>query len=278
MRAAVCTLLIILGALPGFVGAVGLRDEPLLGDAVQLLDGLSWTATDNATVIPATVPGDLVTDLQRAGVIGDPLYERNFKALTWEQQWTYKVSFSTASALAPAAGGARWLVLDSVKMGAWVWFNGAFVGAVQDQFLRWTFDVTSLLKAPGAGDNVLTITFALSNHSLNDQARWVACSGGFREGEVGRRQQRCTRHPLFLSTPRFSSFHFPLRRMGLVSSFLTLLSSSFASTCYYSPHLYPLSPLLAGQCTRQPTTALARTPSPRALCAPRTSSTTPRRT
>jgi beta-galactosidase/beta-glucuronidase len=119
----------------------------------------------------------LVTDLQHAGVIGDPLYERNFKSLAWERQWQYALSFSTAAALAPAAGGARWLVLDSVKMGAWVWLNGVYLGAVQDQFLRFTFDVSALLKAPGAGPNLLQITFALSNHSLNDQARHMACSG-----------------------------------------------------------------------------------------------------
>jgi beta-mannosidase len=178
MRAAICALIFV-GSLPGFACGVGLRDEPLLGDAVQLLDGLAWQATDNATVIPATVPGDLVTDLQRAGKIGDPLYERNFKSLNWEAEWQYSVSFETASALAPASGGARWLVLDSVKMGAWVWFNGAFLGAVNDQFLRWTFDVSGLLKAPGAGENVLAVTFALSNNSLNDQSRWTACSGAW---------------------------------------------------------------------------------------------------
>ena len=172
-------LLLLLCQLPGIVCGVGLRDEPLLGDALQLLDGLAWTASNNSTTIAASVPGDLVTDLQRAGVIGDLLYERNFKALTWEAEWQYALSFPTAAALAPAAGGARWLVLDSIKMGAWIWFNGVYLGAVQDQFLRWTFDVTALLKAPGAGPNSLAITFALSNHSLNDQARWTACSGAW---------------------------------------------------------------------------------------------------
>ena len=169
----------VLAALPGIAQGSGLRDEPLLGDATQLLDGAPWTATDNATTINATVPGDLVTDLQRAGRIGDPLYERNFKALDWDREWQYTLSFDTATDLNPAAGGARWLVLDSVKMGAWIWFNGVYLGAVQDQFLRWRFDVTALLKAPTAGPNVLAVTFAPSNHSLNDQARWTACSGAW---------------------------------------------------------------------------------------------------
>lgn len=168
-------LLLLAGAqLPAVARGAGMRDEPLLGDATQLLDGGAWTVSDNATTVAAAVPGDLVTDLQRAGVVGDPLFELAFKSLVWDRQWQYALSFATEPA---AAGGARWLVLDSVKMGAWVWLNGVYLGAVQDQFLRFTYDVSAVLKAPGAGPNRLTVTFAQSNHSLNDQARWMAASG-----------------------------------------------------------------------------------------------------
>ena len=137
MRAATMNVALLASALlPVLTVGAGMRDEPLLADALQLLDGGAWTATDNATSLPASVPGDLVTDLQRAGVIGDPLYELNFKSLAWERQWTYALSFATAAALAPAAGAARWLVLDSVKMGAWVWLNGVYLGAVRSEALR----------------------------------------------------------------------------------------------------------------------------------------------
>ena len=168
-----CVALAALGAL---VCGAGLLDEPLLGDAVQLLDGGLWTATNNITSIPATVPGDLVTDMQRAGVIGDPLYERNFKGLSWEAEWSDAISFPTSGALAPAPSLARWLVLDSVKMGAWVWLNGRFLGAVADQFLRYEFDVSAMLQPT---DNELLVTFPPSNHPLNDEARWIACSGAW---------------------------------------------------------------------------------------------------
>ena len=77
--------------------ALHLRDDPIAGDTsfLQYLDGPGWTAatdgdggTDphypkgagySADSIPATVPGDLISDLHAAGRIGNPLYELNFK-------------------------------------------------------------------------------------------------------------------------------------------------------------------------------------------------------
>eukprot|EP01052_Picozoa_sp_SAG31_P070460 SAG31_NODE_29333_length_397_cov_0.520134_1_plen_70_part_10 len=52
----------------------GLTDEPLVASAHQPLSGPSgggWTASSAAAgiSIPATVPGDLITDLERAGRI-----------------------------------------------------------------------------------------------------------------------------------------------------------------------------------------------------------------
>ena len=127
-----------------------------------------------AGLLKDRVPGDLITDLQRAGAIGDPLYELNFKSLAWDATFTYRLAFDASAAL--LAAPARWLVLDSVKMGAWVWLNGRFLGAVADQFLRYEFDVSAVLEPT---DNELLVTFPPSNHALNDEARWIACSGAW---------------------------------------------------------------------------------------------------
>ena len=74
------------------------------------------------------------------------------------------------------AAPARWLVFDSIKMGAFVWLNGVYLGAAADQFLRYNFDVTAILKAT---DNELSVTFPPSNNTINDEARWIACSGAW---------------------------------------------------------------------------------------------------
>ena len=44
------------------------------------LDGTQWRAasSDGGIRIGATVPGDLVTDLQAAALIPDPLFDQNF--------------------------------------------------------------------------------------------------------------------------------------------------------------------------------------------------------
>ena len=70
--------------------------------------------------IPAVVPGDLLTDLQNAGQIGDPNYEKTFlNASIWSAHtWTYATSFTlpaAAAAAATAAGGRVLLVFDGVK-------------------------------------------------------------------------------------------------------------------------------------------------------------------
>eukprot|EP01047_Picozoa_sp_COSAG01_P000929 COSAG01_NODE_19_length_39011_cov_38.134968_3_plen_161_part_00 len=136
-------------ALAAASHAKGLTDAPLTGAHHQPLTGgaASWTATsvDAGISIPATVPGDLVTDLERAGKIGDPLFERNFKSLLWDaSNWTFSTQFPTSqpmmrvmtAATAAAAGGHVYLVLDGVKMGAEVYLNGHQLGTVSDQFLR----------------------------------------------------------------------------------------------------------------------------------------------
>lgn len=116
-----------------------------------------------------------MTDLQLANLTGDPLYERNFKGILHDAgDRSLVLDFDADAAL--LAASAQWLVFDSVKMGAWVWLNGVYLGAVQDQFLRFRFDVGAVLKPTG---NTLSVTFPPSNDTINDQARWMGCSGAW---------------------------------------------------------------------------------------------------
>ena len=129
--------------------------------------------------ISGNVPGDLITDLEAAGLIGDPLYELNFKNATlWNKyNWAYSTSFamepSKLEALA-AAGGQHVLVFDGVKMGAHVALNGEPVGTTTDQFLRYAFPLAA--GALQAGNNTLTVTF---DGSIDCDGRWMACTGGW---------------------------------------------------------------------------------------------------
>lgn len=67
---------------------------------------------------------------------------------------------------------ATLLVFDGIKMGANITLNGQPVGTAVDQFLRYQFDVTKLLKS---GTNELSVTF---DFEIDVGGRYMACTGG----------------------------------------------------------------------------------------------------
>ena len=58
---------------------IRVSERAVVSDAFQSLDGDAWLVSNGSAPFKGTVPGDLLTDLQRAGVIGDPLFELNFQ-------------------------------------------------------------------------------------------------------------------------------------------------------------------------------------------------------
>lgn len=151
-------LLAVLASLVVSAHAAGLVDEPFLGDAAQYLDGGAWTALSSKGMqINASVPGDLITDLQRAGVIGDPLYELVWieNASLWDEaDWTYTRIFSLANAAWLSTSSEIYLVFDGVKMSADISLNGQLLGSVFDQFGRYTYPVKSILKVRPHGSQL----------------------------------------------------------------------------------------------------------------------------
>ena len=124
--------------------------------------------------IDAHVPGDLITDLQTAGQIGDPIYELNWlNSSIWEHNiWTYSTEFTldSTATMEATAGSQVYLVFDGVKMGATVTLNGNTLGQIKDQFRRYTYavDPSVLLQA---SPNKLEVVFDSSidgrlKHSL----------------------------------------------------------------------------------------------------------------
>ena len=131
-----------------------------------------------ALSIPARVPGDLLTDLQRAGQIGDPLHERNWlNSSLWNRHtWTYTATFPLPEAARGlhASGGRTTLVFDGIKMGATISLNGKRLGVATDQFLRYTFPLPAGL---GAQPNyTLQVSF---DPTIDVGGRFAACTGGW---------------------------------------------------------------------------------------------------
>ena len=161
--------------------ALTLRDAPILASSPPLyLDG-AWSASEASLglTIPATVPGDIITDLQRAGVIGDPWYELNWldNRTLWSPNATSWV-FTTSATLPPPgapAGAALLLVFEGIKMGARVSINGVPLGNATNQHVRYVFPVPAAAITPGASARV-QVAF---DPALQTPGRFMACSGGW---------------------------------------------------------------------------------------------------
>ena len=131
--------------------------------------------------IPARVPGDLISDLQAAGQIGDPYFEKTWlnSSIWHDHLWTYTVRFAASQKVISCArsGGQVLLVFDGIKMGAHISLDGKPLGIAADQFLRYTFDVTSIIAAVDANaEHTLNVSF---DPMIDVDGRFAACTGGW---------------------------------------------------------------------------------------------------
>ena len=166
---------VVAAATTSRADAATLVDHPMeSGLAPLYLDG-AWSATSSATKqsINASVPGDILTDLQHAGVVPDPYFnstwsEPSFVASWNVGTWTYRKSFNSPAA---ASGAAALLVFDGIRMGAMISLNGQPLGNASDQFLRYDFPVGPLLKPTGQ-QNELVVVFG-AELGIDCQGRWT---------------------------------------------------------------------------------------------------------
>lgn len=151
------------------VASAGLRDIPIAGSAPPQ-DLPLWLASE-ATLglqVPAAVPGDIITALERARVIGDPYYELNLldNRTLWDVTAT---AWRWTTPLPPAAPApsTRLLVLEGVKMGARVSADGVALGNATNQFLRYIYPLPP---------NASSVEVAFDS-SLPLAGRFMPCSG-----------------------------------------------------------------------------------------------------
>jgi beta-galactosidase/beta-glucuronidase len=158
------------------LAAHGLVDHPIASEFNPTYLDSQWRLTGPGVDVDATVPGDLITDLQRGNVIGDPLFGLNFANTLWDSgDFIYTRRFDANEILNSNVAQVM-LVFDSIKMASIIELNGQSVGITTNQFRRYTFDVLPLLRS---FNNTLTVRFVPSNHSLNANARFMSCSGAW---------------------------------------------------------------------------------------------------
>lgn len=94
--------------------------------------------------IPARVPGDVYTDLWKAGAIEDPYWARNSMKAQWVMldEWWYSLQFNVSEDL---TGKIVRLEFDGVDFSCEVWLNGHRLGSHKGMFSPFSFDVTGVV-------------------------------------------------------------------------------------------------------------------------------------
>ena len=106
--------------------------------------------------IPAIVPGNVFTDLLAAGKIPDPFYRDNEGALQWvgKSDWAYKRTFDVPD---DVLNNDRVLLrCEGLDTLATIKINGQKIGAANNMFRAWEFEVKNALKS---GSNEIEILF-----------------------------------------------------------------------------------------------------------------------
>ncbi|MGG4032495.1 sugar-binding domain-containing protein [Paenibacillus cisolokensis] len=93
----------------------------------------------------ASVPGDVYTDLQRAGEIEDPYFGRNMHKAKWvqEYEWWYVRRFNVDEGM---KGKRIFLEFEGVDYSCTVWLNGHQLGSHEGMFSSFRFEVGHLLN------------------------------------------------------------------------------------------------------------------------------------
>jgi beta-mannosidase len=140
---------------------------PLRATDLTSRSGIEWSvqagpgpvpaefAVLRSTPQPATVPGEVHTDLMATATIPDVFDGANETVLSWigRTDWTYRARF----AWAPDGHARQELVAEGLDTVAIVSLNGIELGRTANQHRTHRFDVTGALLA---GENELVIEFA----------------------------------------------------------------------------------------------------------------------
>jgi beta-mannosidase len=93
----------------------------------------------------ASIPGDVHTDLWKAGVIDDPHYGRNSLKMKWvaRNEWWYVKRFNIPEEM---RGKVIRVVFEGVDYACDVWLNGTHLGRHEGMFSQFAFDITDVVS------------------------------------------------------------------------------------------------------------------------------------
>ena len=120
------------------------------------LEALSWAVRNTNISVPATVPGSVYTDLERAGVIADPYFEMNALSCEWvaNRWWVYQTKFMLPKNY---TDGHFRLICRGIDYKATVYFNYKKIGEHEGMFIPFEADVTDLIKRDEENDILIVL-------------------------------------------------------------------------------------------------------------------------
>lgn len=131
----------------------------------DLTSGWRVCRADGAHDVAINVPGDVHSSLLRAGVIADPYWRDTEVSLDWihEAEWiaTTEFAFNGDPML------EHTITFDSIDCHADVLLNAEVIGTCDNQFLRWDFPTSGVLKT---GKNTLSVHFKSNSQIATQKA------------------------------------------------------------------------------------------------------------
>lgn len=134
----------------------------------------------------ASVPGDVFSDLQRAGEIDDPFFGRQFGRAKWvnDHEWWYVCKFNAPEAM---RGKRVTLVFEGVDYSFAAWLNGKPLGSHAGMYSSFRPDITHAVRFEewNEGCNILMLRLDPAPKNLmNVQGRKHCFQGDYQTGVV----------------------------------------------------------------------------------------------
>ncbi len=123
----------------------------------------SWELDYCGKTYPASVPGDVLIDLYKNGVVEDPYYAENLHVARQylEDVCTYRTKFDASH-----TGKCVELVFDGIDTYSEIYLNGRLLGKTENMFLQYRFSVTNILKEK---DNVLEVRMLPHSRYIDEE-------------------------------------------------------------------------------------------------------------
>ena len=141
-----------------FVIAFSSCTDKVLKVVKKVDTNLQWQFVEKNknTWLPATVPGDVHSDLLKAGAISDPLFDNNELPLQWigESDWIYKTTFVVTDSL--FAFKSIDFIFEGLDTYSKVFLNDSLLFSADNMFREWRADGKKFIKV---GANTLRVEF-----------------------------------------------------------------------------------------------------------------------